>query len=145
VLNPAENVEDNIIVNPVGNIEEDVFTELDEILENNHNLDLTENITDSSSDISGGNTFSDIVSTSDNQSSSDQNSSDPFFVYTDYPPQLIQEFKIQEINELYSNQILQFGVTQEELRGIIEQFPVEQLYLSELNNLILMMITNLHS
>jgi hypothetical protein len=140
-------------------IDTDILASIEDIIEtiNGNTLDLIEDITDSSSETSEDNisdtqSISDVQSVSDTQSISDvqsiseygTNISDGTFTLSNFPDYIIQDFKIEEINELYSNEILQYGITSAELREIIELFPILDLYSNDINHLILTIMSYYH-
>nr|YP_009498233.1 hypothetical protein [Lactifluus piperatus]AWX53019.1 hypothetical protein [Lactifluus piperatus] len=60
------------------------------------------------------------------------------------PPTLIQQVKFEELNILYSQDIIYFGITQPELRIIIEHVPTWQLFDPTINHFILTIMSYYH-
>ena len=60
------------------------------------------------------------------------------------PAGVIQQIKFEELNILYSQDLIQFAITQTELRLIIEHLPVTSLFNPEINHLILTMMSYYH-
>ena len=60
------------------------------------------------------------------------------------PANIIQEIKFEELNILYSQDILYYGITQTELRLIIEHFPAISLLNSQINHIILAAMMHYH-
>lgn len=59
------------------------------------------------------------------------------------PPAIIREVKLDEINILYSQDIISFGVSQTDLRLLIESIPIADLLQPNINHLILTMMSYL--
>jgi hypothetical protein len=57
------------------------------------------------------------------------------------PAGILQQIKFEELNILYSQDILYFGISQAELRIIIEHVPAMNLFNPEINHFILTMIS----
>jgi hypothetical protein len=57
---------------------------------------------------------------------------------------IIQQVKLEELNILYSQDIIHYGITQTELRLIIETIPAIDLFNSDINHLILTMMSYFH-
>lgn len=60
------------------------------------------------------------------------------------PPTLIQQVKFEELNILYSQDIIYFGITQPELRIIIEHVPTMNLFDPTVNHFILTIMSYYH-
>jgi AAA+ ATPase superfamily predicted ATPase len=60
------------------------------------------------------------------------------------PAGLLQQIKFEELNILYSQDIIHFAITQTELRLIIEHLPAISLFKPEINHLILTMMSYYH-
>jgi hypothetical protein len=60
------------------------------------------------------------------------------------PAGILQTLKLQELNILYSQDIIQFCITQTELRLIIEHLPAMSLFKPEINHLILTIMSYYH-
>jgi len=60
------------------------------------------------------------------------------------PPGILQQIKFEELNILYSQDIIQYAITQTELRLIIEHLPAVSLFNAEVNHLILFMMSVYH-
>ena len=60
------------------------------------------------------------------------------------PAGILQQIKFEELNILYSQDILYFGISQAELRIIIEHVPAMNLFNPEINHFILTMISYWH-
>ena len=60
------------------------------------------------------------------------------------PADILQQIKFEELNILYSQDIINFAITQTELRSIIEQFPAMSLFNPEINHLILTVMSYYH-
>jgi hypothetical protein len=63
---------------------------------------------------------------------------------TNTPPGILQQVKFEELNILYSQDIIHFGITQTELRLIIEHLPAISLFKPEINHLILTIMSYYH-
>ena len=63
----------------------------------------------------------------------------------DSPANIFQQIKFEELNILYSQDILYYGITQTELRLIIEHFPATSLLNSQINHIILTAMMHYHS
>lgn len=50
------------------------------------------------------------------------------------PEEIIRQLKLEELNILYSQDIIQYGVTQTDLRLLIESIPVMDLFQSDINH-----------
>jgi len=61
------------------------------------------------------------------------------------PANIFQQIKFEELNILYSQDILYYGITQTELRLIIEHFPAISLLNSQINHIILTVMMYYHS
>jgi hypothetical protein len=61
------------------------------------------------------------------------------------PAGILQQVKFEELNILYSQDIIHFGITQTELRLIIEHFPATSLFNPEINHLILTVMSYYHT
>jgi hypothetical protein len=60
------------------------------------------------------------------------------------PAHILQQVKFEELNILYSQDIIHFAITQTELRLIIEHLPAISLFKPEINHLILTMMAYYH-
>ena len=60
------------------------------------------------------------------------------------PAGILQTFKVDELNILYSQDIIQYAITQAELRLIIEHLPAMSLFKPEINHLILTIMSYYH-
>jgi len=60
------------------------------------------------------------------------------------PAGILQTFKVDELNILYSQDIIQYAITQTELRLIIEHLPAMSLFKPEINHLILTIMSYYH-
>jgi len=60
------------------------------------------------------------------------------------PAWILQQIKFEELNILYSQDIIHFGITQTELRLIIEHLPAVSLFNAEVNHLILTIMSFYH-
>jgi hypothetical protein len=60
------------------------------------------------------------------------------------PAGILQQIKFEELNILYSQDIINFAITQTELRLIIEHFPAMSLFSPEMNHLILTIMSYYH-
>jgi hypothetical protein len=60
------------------------------------------------------------------------------------PAGLLQQIKFEELNILYSQDIIHFAITQTELRLIIEHIPAMSLFNPEINHLILTIMSYYH-
>jgi len=60
------------------------------------------------------------------------------------PAGILQQVKFEELNILYSQDIIQYGITQTELRLIIEHLPAINLFKPEINHLILTIMSYYH-
>ena len=60
------------------------------------------------------------------------------------PPGVLQQIKFEELNILYSQDLIHFSITQTELRLIIEHLPATSLFDPEINHLILTMMSYYH-
>jgi hypothetical protein len=63
---------------------------------------------------------------------------------TNTPAGILQQIKFEELNILYSQDIIQYGITQTELRLIIEHLPAISLFKPEINHLILTIMSYYH-
>lgn len=63
---------------------------------------------------------------------------------TNTPAHILQLFKLEEINILYSQDIIHYAITQTELRLIIELLPAISLFKPEINHLILTIMAYYH-
>jgi hypothetical protein len=61
------------------------------------------------------------------------------------PVGVLQQIKFEELNILYSQDIIHYGITQTELRLIIEHLPATSLFNPEINHLILTMMSYYHT
>jgi|HubBroStandDraft_2_1064218.scaffolds.fasta_scaffold120931_2 hypothetical protein len=61
------------------------------------------------------------------------------------PAILIQSAKLDELNILYRQDIIDFGISQTELRLIIEHFPATSLFNPDINHLILTVMSYYHT
>jgi predicted P-loop ATPase/GTPase len=61
------------------------------------------------------------------------------------PAGILQQVKFEELNILYSQDIIQYGITQTELRLIIEHFPAISLFTPDINHVILTMMSYYHT
>jgi hypothetical protein len=59
------------------------------------------------------------------------------------PAAIIREVKLEEINILYSQDIISFGISQTDLRLLIESIPIADLFQADINHLILTMMSYL--
>jgi hypothetical protein len=60
------------------------------------------------------------------------------------PANIIQQVKFEELNVLYRQDIIEFGITQSELRHIIELFPAWELFNPDINYIILTIMSYFH-
>jgi hypothetical protein len=60
------------------------------------------------------------------------------------PAGILQQIKFEEINILYSQDIIHYAITQTELRLIIENLPAVSLFNAEVNHLILTIMSFYH-
>jgi hypothetical protein len=60
------------------------------------------------------------------------------------PPGVLQQIKFEELNILYSQDIIHFAITQTELRLIIEHLPATSLFNPEINHFILTIMSYYH-
>jgi predicted P-loop ATPase/GTPase len=60
------------------------------------------------------------------------------------PAGILQQIKFEELNILYSQDIIHYGITQSELRLIIEHFPSMSLFSPDMNHLILTVMSYYH-
>jgi hypothetical protein len=60
------------------------------------------------------------------------------------PAGVLQQIKFEELNILYSQDIIHYGITQTELRLIIEHLPAMELFSPDVNHLILTMMSYYH-
>jgi hypothetical protein len=60
------------------------------------------------------------------------------------PAHILQQVKFEELNILYSQDIIHFAITQTELRLIIEHLPAISLFKPEINHLILTIMSYYH-
>jgi hypothetical protein len=60
------------------------------------------------------------------------------------PAGILQQIKFEELNILYSQDILNFAITQTELRLLIEMVPATSLFLPDINHFILNMMSYYH-
>jgi hypothetical protein len=60
------------------------------------------------------------------------------------PAHILQQIKFEEINIIYSQDIIQYAITQTELRLLIELLPAISLFKPEINHLILTMMAYYH-
>lgn len=60
------------------------------------------------------------------------------------PAGILQQVKFEELNILYSQDIINYGITQTELRLIIEHFPATSLFNPEINHIILTVMSYYH-
>jgi hypothetical protein len=60
------------------------------------------------------------------------------------PAGILQQVKFEELNILYSQDIINYGITQSELRLIIEHFPAMSLFSPDMNHLILTVMSYYH-
>lgn len=60
------------------------------------------------------------------------------------PAGILQTMKVEELKILYSQDMIQYAITQTELRLIIEHFPAMSLFSPDFNHLILTMMTYYH-
>jgi hypothetical protein len=63
---------------------------------------------------------------------------------TNTPPGILQQIKFEELNILYSKDIIEYAITQTELRLIIEHLPAVSLFCSDINHLILIIMSYYH-
>jgi len=61
------------------------------------------------------------------------------------PAGVLQQIKFEELNILYSQDIIEFAISQTELRLIIEHLPAMSLFNPEINHLILTMMAYYHT
>jgi hypothetical protein len=61
------------------------------------------------------------------------------------PAGVLQQIKFEELNILYSQDIINYCITQTELRLIIEHLPAMSLFNPEINHLILTMMSYYHT
>jgi len=104
------------------------------------------------------NSLSDTESTSNTDSSSSTDSSldanhvqdvnwvipefDP--VFFNVPDHVLQDWKFNEINEIYREEIIEFGITQTELLDIIQLIPSIELYAEDINEFIFAIMAYYH-
>jgi hypothetical protein len=60
------------------------------------------------------------------------------------PQGIVQQVKFEELNILYSQDIINFGITQTELRLIIELLPTIDLFRPDINHFILTIMSYYH-
>jgi hypothetical protein len=60
------------------------------------------------------------------------------------PAGVLQQIKFEELNILYSQDIINFGITQTELRLIIEHLPAINLFKPDINHVILTIMSYYH-
>ena len=60
------------------------------------------------------------------------------------PANILQLFKLEELKILYAQDMIQYGVSQTELRLLIELIPAMDLFKPGINHLILTMMSYLH-
>jgi hypothetical protein len=60
------------------------------------------------------------------------------------PLGILHTFKFEELKILYSEDLIRYGVSQTELRLIIEHFPAASLFADDFNHLILTMMSYYH-
>lgn len=60
------------------------------------------------------------------------------------PASVLQQIKFEELSILYSQDIIHYGITQTELRLIIEHLPATSLFNPDINHLILTMMSYYH-
>jgi hypothetical protein len=60
------------------------------------------------------------------------------------PAGILQQIKFEELNILYSQDIINFGITQTELRLIIEHLPAMSLFNPDINHFILTIMSFYH-
>ena len=60
------------------------------------------------------------------------------------PAGILQQIKFEELNILYSQDIIYYGITQTELRLIIEHIAAFQLFELDINHMILIMMSYYH-
>ena len=60
------------------------------------------------------------------------------------PQGIVQQVKFEELNILYSQDLINFSITQTELRLIIELLPTLDLFKPDINHLILIMLSHYH-
>ena len=60
------------------------------------------------------------------------------------PQGIVQQVKFEELNILYSQDIINFSITQTELRHIIELIPTIDLFKPDINHLILTIMSHYH-
>jgi hypothetical protein len=60
------------------------------------------------------------------------------------PAAVLQQIKLEELNILYSQDIIHFAITQTELRLIIEHLPAMSLFNADVNHMILTMMSMYH-
>ena len=63
---------------------------------------------------------------------------------TNSPAGVIQQIKFEELNILYSQDLIHYAITQTELRLIIEHLPAISLFNSDINHLILTIMSYYH-
>jgi len=61
------------------------------------------------------------------------------------PANILRQIKFEELNVLYSQDLIQYAITQTELRLMIELVPVIDLFLPDINHLILTMMMHYHT
>jgi hypothetical protein len=150
IINYSDDIENNALIDPEEILANNALIDPTDIFDfhNNDDVDLTLDLFDlieSSSDTSGGTVF-DIQSISDSDSSVDYDTdaSDLSVETWEVTDHIIQGWKMQEINDVYSNEMIQYAITQAELRDIIELFPIIDLYTGDINNLILIIMSYYH-
>jgi hypothetical protein len=60
------------------------------------------------------------------------------------PAGILQQIKFEELNILYSEDLILFAITQPELRLLIEMVPAMRLFEPDINHLILTMMSYYH-
>jgi hypothetical protein len=60
---------------------------------------------------------------------------------SDTPESVFHQVKLEELNILYSQDIIHYGISQLDLRVLIESLPVTDLLQSEINHYILTMMS----
>jgi len=114
--------------------------------ENSYLSGINDGITPSNVDIFDNTTSRDSITILDTQSFEQwrEIAMDLYEHPINSPAGVLQQIKFEELNILYSQDIIQFGITQTELRLIIEHFPAMSLFTPEINHLILTVMSYYH-
>lgn len=122
--------------------------EINEIIMTQNSIvsDTNEEIIPSNLDISDHHTSLDSITVLDNQTFElwreivNELHDLPF----NTPPNILQQVKFEELNILYSQDLIQYAITQTELRLLIEMIPAIDLFKPDINHLILTMMSYYH-